>query len=163
MPCLTFERRMPVQPLFVALAAAVACGLARADEPSPYFIGVTQALTHDSNINRIPNGTSDNYSSTGIVAGLDQRIGRQRVYASAGLRHPSQLLNTRLGTAYVAVFALKMVLVLGSLITTWRLGRLLPTPARLLATPRVSVSSKVKPMPSRRSAPPSRRPLICSP
>ena len=86
MPCLTFERRMPVQPLFVALAAAVACGLARADEPSPYFIGVTQALTHDSNINRIPNGTGDNYSSTGIVAGLDQRIGRQRVYASAGLQ-----------------------------------------------------------------------------
>ena len=60
------------------------------------------------------------------------------LYASVGLRHPSQLLQSRLGTAYVAVFGLKMVLVLGSLITTWRLGRLLPTPSRLLATPRVA-------------------------
>lgn len=60
------------------------------------------------------------------------------LYASVGLRHPTQLLDTRLGTAYLAVFALKMVLVLGSLITTWRLGRLLPTPARLLATPRLA-------------------------
>lgn len=87
MPSFTFERRVPVQPLLMAVAAAAACGLARADEPSPYYIGVTQALTHDSNVNRIPNGMSDNYSSTGIVAGLDQRIGRQRVYATAGLQY----------------------------------------------------------------------------
>ena len=86
MPCLMFECRVPVQPLLVALAAAAACGLARADDPNPYFIGVTQALTHDSNVNRIPNGTSDNYSSTGVLAGVDQRIGRQRVYANAGLQ-----------------------------------------------------------------------------
>lgn len=86
MPCLTFERRVPVRPLLVALAAAAASGLALADEPSPYFIGITQGLTHDSNINRVPNGTSDNYSSTGIVAGLDQRIGRQRLYGNAGVQ-----------------------------------------------------------------------------
>jgi len=60
------------------------------------------------------------------------------LYGSVGLRHPTQLLDSRLGTAYLAVFALKMVLVLGSLITTWRLGRLLPTPARLSATPRLA-------------------------
>jgi hypothetical protein len=58
--------------------------------------------------------------------------------ASAGLNHPSQLLDTRLGTAYLAVFGLKMVLVVGSMITSWRLGRLLPTPARLLNGPRLA-------------------------
>jgi hypothetical protein len=49
---------------------------------------------------------------------------------SAGLTHPSNLLQTGLGTAYLAIFATKMVLVTGSLITTLRIGRLLPTKQR---------------------------------
>ena len=58
--------------------------------------------------------------------------------SSAGLDHPAALLDSRLGTAYLAVFALKMTLVIGSVITTYRLGRLLPTPARLLNAPRIA-------------------------
>jgi hypothetical protein len=73
----------------VALAVSLLVGAAasRADEPNPYYIGLTQAFTRDSNIFRVPDGPGDTYSSTGIVAGLDQPIGRQRVYANANVRN----------------------------------------------------------------------------
>jgi hypothetical protein len=47
--------------------------------------------------------------------------------ASAGLSHPADLLHSNLGTAYLAVFAFKLVLVAGSLATTWRIQQALPT------------------------------------
>jgi len=75
-----------------ALALAVALtlpGTAMA-ETNPYYVGVTQAIGHDSNIKKAPGGSpfveSDMYSSTGLVAGFDQPIGRQRVYANASVR-----------------------------------------------------------------------------
>jgi len=83
---LTPAQRAPWQTLLVAVAATAACGAARADEPSPYFIGVTQSLTHNSNVYRAPNRVSDNYSSTGLVGGFDQPIGRQRIYANASVQ-----------------------------------------------------------------------------
>jgi hypothetical protein len=59
-------------------------------EANPYYIGVTQTIGHDSNIKKAAGGSafveSDMYSSTGLVAGFDQPIGRQRVYANASLR-----------------------------------------------------------------------------
>lgn len=54
-----------------------------APDPSPYYIGASQALTHDSNVYRVPNGQSDNYSSTSLLAGFDQPISRQRVFGRA--------------------------------------------------------------------------------
>ena len=74
-----------VRPLIAALAAA-ASGGAWADEPNPYYIGVTQSLTHDSNVFRLPDGSGDNYASTGLVGGFDQSIGRQRIHATANVR-----------------------------------------------------------------------------
>jgi hypothetical protein len=50
---------------------------------------------------------------------------------SAGLAHPTSLVQSNLGTAYLAVFAFKVVLVAGSLATTWRMGRALPTVTQL--------------------------------
>jgi hypothetical protein len=50
---------------------------------NPYYLGVSEALTHDSNVYRIPNGPSDNYSSTSIFGGFDQPISRQRVFGRA--------------------------------------------------------------------------------
>jgi hypothetical protein len=47
--------------------------------------------------------------------------------ASAGLAHPKQLAATNLGIAYLAVFGLKLVLVAGGILTSWRIGTLLPT------------------------------------
>ena len=51
-----------------------------APDPNPYYVGVGEALTHDSNVYRIPSGPSDSYSSTSVFAGFDQPISRQRVY-----------------------------------------------------------------------------------
>jgi hypothetical protein len=47
--------------------------------------------------------------------------------ASAGIDHPTELLHSSLGTAYLAIFAFKLVLVAGSLVTTWRIQQALPT------------------------------------
>jgi len=52
-------------------------------EQGPYYIGINQALTHDSNVFRVPSGPSDNFSSTSLLAGFSQPISRQRVFGSA--------------------------------------------------------------------------------
>jgi hypothetical protein len=56
-----------------------------APDPSPYYIGASQALTHDSNVYRVPGGRSDNYSSTSLLGGFDQPISRQRVFGRASV------------------------------------------------------------------------------
>ncbi len=76
------SRRLALLPV-CAMLAALASGGARADEPSPWYIGVSQGFTHDSNVYRIANATSDNYSTTSLLGGLDQPIGRQRLRATA--------------------------------------------------------------------------------
>jgi len=52
-------------------------------DPSPYYIGVGQAFTHDSNVYRIPSGPADTYSSTSLLGGFDQLVGRQRLFGRA--------------------------------------------------------------------------------
>jgi len=52
-------------------------------DPNPYYLGVAQAFTHDSNVYRIPDGTADTYSTTSLLGGFDQLIGRQRVFGRA--------------------------------------------------------------------------------
>lgn len=55
-----------------------------AQERSPYYIGVSQAFTHDSNVYRtLDNEISETISSTGVLFGVDQRFGRQRFLADA--------------------------------------------------------------------------------
>jgi hypothetical protein len=67
----------------VLLAAAV---LAHA-ETSPYYIGVSQAFSYDSNVFRQIDAfaKSSSWSSTALVAGFDQPYGRQRFYATANV------------------------------------------------------------------------------
>ncbi len=80
-------------PLSVLLAGCLLSTSAIA-QSSPYYIGVSQTLSHESNLLRLstrqvaPAGysKSDTLSSTALVAGLDQPIGRQRLYGSARLR-----------------------------------------------------------------------------
>jgi hypothetical protein len=77
--------------LLIAMSAA---GSAAAQDSSPYYIGLSQSLSSESNLVRlrdgqiIPPGVSqrDTVSATALVAGLDQRISRQRVYGSVALR-----------------------------------------------------------------------------
>lgn len=58
-----------------------------------------------------------------LVLAITGTINIQR--SSAGLTNPRALLQTNLGTAYVAIFGFKMVLYVASLITTQRIDRLL--------------------------------------
>ena len=78
------------------LALACACLLASAPalaQSSPWYLGVAQTFSHDSNIRRgadnqvLPTGASrsDTISSTALLGGLDQPIGRQRVFGSANI------------------------------------------------------------------------------
>ncbi|MBE7418031.1 MAG: hypothetical protein HS128_09805 [Ideonella sp.] len=77
----------------LALAAFAALGVASGAvlaEPNPYYIGIAQAFTHETNLFRVPRGqpeTSDTYSTTSLLAGLDQPIGRQRLFADLAARY----------------------------------------------------------------------------
>lgn len=82
LPCRTLPA--PSRLLIAALAAAAGCA-ASAQETSPYYIGVKQSLTYDSNVYRIGGGPSDIYSNTSLIGGIDQPIGRQRLYGTANL------------------------------------------------------------------------------
>lgn len=74
-----------------ASLSATAQDAGSAAEPSPYYIGLTGSVTHSSNVYGIPDSVplpsdrrrSDTYGGGGVVAGFDQLISRQRVYAAA--------------------------------------------------------------------------------
>jgi hypothetical protein len=96
-----------------ALALLLTGGLAAA-ETSPYYIGLSQGFSHDSNVYRVDDNTllpehlsrSDTVSTTSLLAGIDQPIGRQRLFGSAALRSirfrdndtlNNEAYNTKLG------------------------------------------------------------------
>lgn len=56
-------------------------GSAQADA-NPYYIGASTSVGYDSNVFRIPKAMGDTSYSVGLIGGMDQRFGRQRVYAS---------------------------------------------------------------------------------
>lgn len=71
--------------------ACVGClaGAALAQEPNPYYIGASQAFARESNLFRVDETatpTRDTISTTSLLAGLDQPIGRQRLFADVALR-----------------------------------------------------------------------------
>lgn len=65
----------------MALTALCAAGQAQAD-PNPYYIGSSVTVRHDSNVFRLPNSTADTSHGLALIGGIDQPIGRQRLYAS---------------------------------------------------------------------------------
>ena len=73
--------------------AALIAGPALA-ETNPYYLGVVQSLGHESNLYRIgdnqtlPAGISksDSVAATSLIGGIDQNIGRQRVYGSLNVK-----------------------------------------------------------------------------
>ena len=82
-----------------AATAQTATPATATSDPNPYYLGVSQALTHDTNVTRSPSGPSDNYSSTSLLGGFDQPIGRQRLFGNATItanryQDQDQLNNT---------------------------------------------------------------------
>jgi hypothetical protein len=96
-------RRFGLVPFVVALLGTGVAGSAVA-QVSPYYIGASQAFSHDSNIFRVADGnpaSSDVWSTTSLLMGIDQPIGRQRVYADADIRYNKyQDLDQLDGTGY---------------------------------------------------------------
>ncbi len=87
-------RRLSTPLRAVGVASAItAAGLALA-ENSPYYVGVSQAFGHESNLLRLNDGAtapsgyskSDTVSSTSLLAGINQPFGRQRVRGDVALR-----------------------------------------------------------------------------
>jgi hypothetical protein len=80
-------------------------GIALAQEPNPYYIGVSQAFTRESNLFRVAEGqpeTKDTYSTTSLLAGVNQPFGRQRFFGDAVVGYnryqdSSQLNHTAYG------------------------------------------------------------------
>lgn len=90
---------MPAQLNRPLTALATACALLVAGpalaQSSPYYIGISQSLGHESNLYSIggaqglPTGAkskSDTLATTSLVAGIDQTWGRQRLSGSGSLR-----------------------------------------------------------------------------
>lgn len=86
----------------IGCAGLLAMSAQAQEEPNPYFIGLRQVLTHDSNVFRVNDGPSDSYSTTSLLGGFDQKISRQRVYLNANIgrnlyRNQTELNNTSYG------------------------------------------------------------------
>ena len=82
----------------LALTAAPAAR-AQADDPSPWWVGVQQEFSADTNLFRAPDGqpvSRDIVSSTSLLAGLDQPFGRQRFTADLNLGVNRYKNNTQL-------------------------------------------------------------------
>ncbi|MDB5998853.1 MAG: hypothetical protein JWP52_552 [Rhizobacter sp.] len=66
---------------------------------SPYYIGASEGLSHESNVFRAPDGpqrSSDNISTTTIFGGFDQPISRQRLSVNGSVRRGMYQDNTDL-------------------------------------------------------------------
>jgi len=81
------NHRSPIHTLGALATAVALLGAAAAHaESSPYYIGASTSVGYDSNVFRLPDATGDTTYNYGIVGGIDQTIGRQRVYASGTVR-----------------------------------------------------------------------------
>ena len=85
--------------LLFSLAAPHQAATAQASDPNPYYIGVSQGFTRDSNVARTPSATtssSDTISSTGLTAGVNQPFGRQRLRVDASVSANRYATNSSL-------------------------------------------------------------------
>jgi len=76
-------------PPLAALIAFGMAGPAALAQSSPYYVGASQAFTHESNIYRLGGGqpvNSDTVSTSSLLAGLDQTFGRQRLFADTSVQ-----------------------------------------------------------------------------
>lgn len=97
-----------ILPLGLGAWSVLAAAVARAEPP--LYVGVAQAFAHDTNLFRAARGTpetEDTISTTSLLAGADQRVGRQRFVADLALRHNRYRDNSQLdNTGYSATAGL---------------------------------------------------------
>jgi len=106
-----FVSRLPssmrMLPLIAGLAAT---GLAHADDPNPYYIGASETISHESNVFLTPDGVpsaSDTLYTTSLIGGIDQPIGRERLFGNVALRDTRYKQNSVLNnTGYNATLGL---------------------------------------------------------
>lgn len=81
-----------------ALAAALALpAAAQTDDATPFYAGATLGAARVSNVYRQPTASNDDtVVSAGLVAGLDQRLGRQHLTLDGGLQDNRYSTNTEL-------------------------------------------------------------------
>jgi hypothetical protein len=93
-----------------AAGLALLCGGAAWGQASPYVIGASQSISHDSNITHLPDdltnvpalpkSKTDWISSTALFGGIDQPFGRQRAFANLSVRNNNYRYNDFDNIAY---------------------------------------------------------------
>ena len=102
------SRHGPVPTRQHALAAALAImsSATALAETSPYVVGASETILHDSNVVRLADGasppaslyaTTDWIATTALFAGIDQPFGRQRGYGNVSLRNNHYRYNQDYG------------------------------------------------------------------
>lgn len=100
-------------PLVAAVTLALSPAAQAQDGQSPWYLGVQAQVQHDSNFLRLaddqatPAGRSkaDTVTSLALIGGLDQPIGRQRLFGSATLRDNRLAKNEQLDNQGYALTA----------------------------------------------------------
>lgn len=91
-PTAPFHPAKPLMASALALAAASA-----AAETSPYYIGASLGYYHASNVFRAANSpNSDNVTNATLLAGVDQNIGRQRLFGDVSVQRSTYQNNSQL-------------------------------------------------------------------
>jgi hypothetical protein len=97
-----FRRVTPRQPVLATLWLLLCSATAWA-ETSPYVLGASETISHDSNVVRLPDGAAqpaslyaitDWVASTALLGGIDQPFGRQRVYGNVSVRNNHYRYNS---------------------------------------------------------------------
>lgn len=83
---------MKMAPTLAAAAALLTCGaaLAQSGGPSPWYVGLTQDVTRQSNVFNAQEGSpesSSTVSTTTLRGGINAHLGRQRAFANASAFH----------------------------------------------------------------------------
>jgi hypothetical protein len=86
-------------PMRAAAWLAMLAATGSAAQPNPYYVGAAQGVTRESNVFRVADGlpkSADTLSTTSLLAGLDQPVGRQRLFADAAARYNRYRTNSQL-------------------------------------------------------------------
>lgn len=85
------SRRFALIPVAAAaLLATAAQAQTTGDTSRPWFVGVNQAVSHESGV--VADGSDTNFTTT-LRGGLDMRLGRGRAWADANVRHQRYRTN----------------------------------------------------------------------